>query len=409
MRVLFTAVAGRPHLYPLVPLAWAFRAAGHEVRFASSRSGTEVIIEAGLPAVLAGKGPRLTDEQRADLVNAVYSQPAWPADWPMIVRELGDGKRALLRRLGRYLVSAAESMVDDLIAFAREWWPDLIVHDAITYAGTVAGQLLGIPAIRHNFGSAVLPRLELDVDEPLPEYVRLFERFGLPPVLGAATVVEPTPPSLRFPVHAPPCLDVRYIPYNGPGLSPGWLSPDRDRPRICLTWGHTSPSSAGDAAPGPYRLALDALAPAGVEIIVVSTAEQLALLGDLPPNVRTAASVPLHFVLAHCDAIVQQGGDGTTLTAAVAGVPQLVITGKPDSEIAAGRIAAAGCGVHLPYQILRELPDAAGVIRSTMDKLLHDPDVRLATTALRREIESQPPPSEVVPRLERLSALVLRS
>src|SRR5437763_2801188 len=374
MRVLFTAVAGRPHLYPLVPLAWACRAAGHEVRFASSRSGTEAIIEAGLPAVLVGTGPRLTAEERAELVGAVYSEPAWPTDYPVNLHRLGDRQRALLRRLGRYLVSAAESMVDDLIGFGREWWPDLIVHDAITYAGTVAGQLLGVPALRHNFGSAVLPRLELDPDagweRPLPEYVRLFDRFGLPPVLSAATVVEPTPPSLRFPVHTQPTLDVRYIPYNGPGLSPGWLSPERDRPRICLTWGHTSPSSAGDAAPAPYRLALDALVPTGAEIIVVSTAEQIELLGELPPNVRAAASVPLHFVLEHCDAIVQQGGDGTTLTAAVAGVPQLVITGKPDSEIAAGRIAATGCAVHLPYQILRELPDAAGVVRSTMDKLL---------------------------------------
>src|SRR5437764_959853 len=82
---------------------------------------------------------------------------------------------------------------------------------------------------------------------------------------------------------------------------------------------------------------------------------------------------------------------------------------RTDPALAAGRIAATGCAVHLPYQILRELPDAAGVVRSTMDKLLHDPGVRTATTALRAEIESQPPPSEVVPRLERMSALVARS
>jgi len=402
MRVLFTAVAGRPHLYPLVPLAWACRTAGHEVRFASSRSGTEAIIEAGLPAVLVGTGPRLTSAERADLVGDVYSQPAWPADWAIAVRRLDDRQRALLARLGRYLVSAAEAMVDDLITFARQWRPDILVHDAITYAGPVAAELLGIPAVRHNFGSASLPRLELGDDGPLPEYVRLFGRFGLAPVLDATAVVEPTPPSLRFPVEVQPCHDVRYIPYNGPGLSPPWLEPRRQRPRICLTWGHTSPDSAGDAAAGPYRIALDALAATDVDLIVVSTAEQLSLLGEVPPNVRTAASVPLHFVVEHCDAIVQQGGDGTTLTAAAAGLPQLVITNKPDSEIAAGRLVSAGSGIHLHHQRLRETPGAAETIRLAMDRLLHDPPFRDAATRLRAEIERQPPPSEVVGALTRL-------
>ncbi|NED83271.1 glycosyl transferase, partial [Streptomyces sp. SID11233] len=38
MRFLFTTFAARPHLYPMVPLAWSALAAGHEVRIASTPS-----------------------------------------------------------------------------------------------------------------------------------------------------------------------------------------------------------------------------------------------------------------------------------------------------------------------------------------------------------------------------------
>ena len=38
MRVLITSAPMHGHLFPLVPLAWALRAAGHEVLVASPRT-----------------------------------------------------------------------------------------------------------------------------------------------------------------------------------------------------------------------------------------------------------------------------------------------------------------------------------------------------------------------------------
>ncbi|MFI9387204.1 nucleotide disphospho-sugar-binding domain-containing protein [Kutzneria sp. NPDC052558] len=397
MRVLFTAVAGRPHLFPLVPLAWACRAAGHEVRLASAPSAAEIIVHTGLPAVVIGSGPRQSPEDRADLVRSVYGQPPWPRDWPALVTRLDDGQRDLLARLGRYLVTAADAMADGLISFARQWKPDVIVHDAITYAGEVAAQKLDIPNVKHNFGTATQPRLHT-----VPEYAALFHRHHTIPRTAATATIDPTPHSMRFPTLAEPVLDMRYVPYNGSGTVPRWLAGPSPRPRVCVTWGHTAPDALGESAVDPYRMVIDALAPMDVDIVVVTTAAQLDELGALPTRVRTAPSAPLHLVLPHCDAIVQQGGDGTTLTAAVAGIPQLAITCKPDAEIAPGRLCAVGAGIHLYYQHLRSDPRCERVVRDAVSTLLADSGIGAAAGRLRAEIEEMPPPAELVATIEKL-------
>jgi UDP:flavonoid glycosyltransferase YjiC (YdhE family) len=398
MRVLFTAVAGRPHLFPLVPLAWACRAAGHEVRLASAPSATEVIVHTGLPAVVVGAGPRLSAPDRADLVRAVYGQPPWPRDWPAAVARLDDGQRALLARLGRYLATAADGMTDGLLSFARQWKPDIIVHDAITYAGEVTAQKLDIPNIKHNFGTATQPPLHTTT----PEYHHLFHKHHTTPRATPTATIDPTPPAMRFPTLTEPALDVRYVPYNGSGTVPHWLAAPRHRPRVCVTWGHTAPDALGESAVDPYRMVIDALAPMDVDIVVVTTAAQLDQLGPLPPRARTAPSAPLHLVLPHCDAIVQQGGDGTTLTAAAAGIPQLAITCKPDAEIAPGRLRAVGAGIHLYHQALRTDPRCEHIVRDAVSTLLTDPTITAAAERLRAEIEQMPTPADLVAAIEKL-------
>ncbi len=54
MRVLFTTQPASGHFHPLVPLAQALVAAGHEVRFASSRSFCPDIAASGFTAIPAG-------------------------------------------------------------------------------------------------------------------------------------------------------------------------------------------------------------------------------------------------------------------------------------------------------------------------------------------------------------------
>ncbi|TCO46631.1 nucleotide disphospho-sugar-binding domain-containing protein [Actinocrispum wychmicini] len=400
MRVLFTSSAARPHLFPVVPLAWACRAAGHEVRVASGVKIAADIVHTGLPAVLSGGVPVHPAKGRAEFVASIYSQEPWPHEWPVNPHLLNDRQREHLERLANAVIAGSAAMVADFVGFAQWWRPDIVVYEAVCYAGAVTAAVLGIPGVRHLFGSASLPCLELRDGRPLSAYVQMFRRFGVDVTTSAAMTVDPTPPSMRLADAEQPWRAMRYVPYNGSGDVPRWLAGPRSRPRVCVTWGHTMVRALGGAAAGPYRQAIDAIATLDVDIVVVASGEQLAQLGELPKRVRTSESTPLSLVLPYCDLIMHQGGDGTTLTAAAQGLPQLAITRKPDAEVPAGRLAMSGAGIHLRYQELRHNRSGWDLVRTAVEKLLADQAYRDAAGRLRAEIEGQPTPAELVPVLE---------
>jgi UDP:flavonoid glycosyltransferase YjiC (YdhE family) len=60
MRVLFTTFAWPSHYYPMVPLAWALRLAGHEVRMTSQPELLPTMRASGLPVTPVGTDVDLT-------------------------------------------------------------------------------------------------------------------------------------------------------------------------------------------------------------------------------------------------------------------------------------------------------------------------------------------------------------
>ncbi|HKT05144.1 MAG TPA: nucleotide disphospho-sugar-binding domain-containing protein [Rugosimonospora sp.] len=321
MRVLFTAGSGGPRLYPMVPLAWACRAAGHEVRLATT--------------------------------------PPYP-----------------------------QTMVDDLIGYAARWPADLLVYDAVADAGAVAATVLGIPGVRYLCGVSAFTRIG-----PLPEYRALFARFGAEPE-PPVSYLDSTPPGMRL-VELEPRIDLRYVPYHDAGREPAELHAlraPRDRPRACVTWGRDE----------PCRAAVCRLAESGVDVLMTTTVGQLRALGDLPAGVRGLPGVPLPLLLPYCDVLVQPGGEGATLTGAALGVPQVAVTRTPEHELTAGQLAATGAGVHLRYHELRR-DDRGSAICAAVHRVLVDPSYQDSADRLRKEIEAQPSPADVVPGLAALA------
>ena len=118
MRVLFCPHRDAQHLYPLVPLAWAGRAAGHDVRVAGPPALTTAIVHTGLPAVVVGRdkpAPTTADGSR----SAIVYRHQLPPDWPIRTHLLTADQRATIEMLGQNAADAAEYTVDELIAFAR--------------------------------------------------------------------------------------------------------------------------------------------------------------------------------------------------------------------------------------------------------------------------------------------------
>jgi len=81
VRILFAFFGTRPHLYPLVPLAWAFRAAGHDVRLASTPMWATEMAYSGLPTITVGGSPDVSSFARDELAGTMFTQQSWPVDW----------------------------------------------------------------------------------------------------------------------------------------------------------------------------------------------------------------------------------------------------------------------------------------------------------------------------------------
>lgn len=388
MRVLLTSWAWPTHFYPMVPLAWALRAAGHDVRVAVPPSLAGVVAASGLPVVEAGT-------ERIDAVARIREYiPGRPAPAPGA--KPGRGPRAVT-----LFAELAQEMAEDVVAFADAWRPDLVVHEPTAYAGPLAASVLGVPAVRLPWGADLMDREATRVYER-EVLAPLFARFGVDGVdLAGALTLDVCPSAMQVPdtvrPPGPRRQPMRYVPYNGSGRVPSPLPPaSRRRPRVCVTWGTTV-----GRLDGRMLLAGDvvaALEPMDVGILVAVSRSQRHLLGRLPERVKVLESVPLDVVLPHCDLVVGHGGAGSILTGLVHGLPQLVVPQLIDHGFNAQRFAATGAGLSLS----REEATAEGV-REAVGRLVEEPGYRKAAQEVRQEIAGRPSPAAVVPVLAALA------
>ncbi|MBR8745260.1 glycosyl transferase, partial [Nocardiopsis sp. MG754419] len=143
MRVLFATYAEKTHFLSMVPLAWALRTAGHEVRVASQPALGDVVTGTGLTMVPVGRDHdihRVLDAFPAlkQMVSGDELAPFDKADRPeeeSTWEYLREGYRNIVPWAFRL---ANDPMVEDLTEFCRWWRPDLVVWEPTTYAGAIA-------------------------------------------------------------------------------------------------------------------------------------------------------------------------------------------------------------------------------------------------------------------------------
>ncbi len=406
MRVLFTVSDWPAHYFPMVPLGWALQAAGHEVRVVCAPSQSRILERTGLTPVPVLGDLDMVFLTRFNNLNEI-KRGNWPYQGlPGLHPDTGEEMATLVdfdfdayadeckRRIVRETAVGAEGV----LGFARAWRPDLVVHDRLSLEGVLAGRALGIPHVAHLWGPVGTdetdPRLH-----PLPvDYTRTFPRHGLPQ-MGPDLIeylIDPCPDDLAPPTRALR-LPVRYVPYNGPGAMERWALQPPQRPRVCVLWSNSVSSSYGA---GSYLVprVVRALAGLGLELILPVHPDDVAGLGELPPEVRVVEQFPIRLLLPTCDAIVHHGGAGSVMTAAAAGVPQLGLTFGPEQDADAARLAATGAGTHLTGDRASE-----EAVRSAVSELLAAPSFRKAARHLQEQNDARPPQSALVPPLERLA------
>lgn len=383
MRVIIATWAHRSHYFPLVPLGWALLAAGHDVRIVAQPDAADLVARSGMP--FAPVGPRLD----LDSVVPGLRVPV-PPDATAQQRE-----RARQETAVKMFMAGSEVMVDGLAEFASGYAPDVIIYEPRIYAALKVARDLGVPAVRALSGGTDYTYMREEIERPI--LAPLWEQFKLGDTgpHGDLTV-DPCPPSLQLPGELPRQF-MRYVPYNGGGVLPDWVSAPPAKPRIVVTWGVTFARHTGHL--NPVKTAVEAVSDLDAEVIVAVFSEQSRLLGTLPPGARLIESMPLRLLLPTCSAVIHQGGAGTMMTSASCGVPQLIMSSIADEPDNARQLVRQGAGRTM------DLADAGHAsIREHVTALIEDARHREAALALRAEIEAQPTPASIVSRIGDLVA-----
>ncbi|WP_320774428.1 nucleotide disphospho-sugar-binding domain-containing protein [Streptomyces sp. CRN 30] len=405
MRVLFAVFPSAAHLHPVVPLARALQSAGHEVRVAMHPDMAGTVTATGLtvlpvgtpddlrPVVDLSRHPERLDRLTANLALDTEAPGDWREKWRQVCNVL----------------SLYPAVLDDLVALARGWRPDLVVWDTFCLPGAIAAHLTGATHVRYLWGQDNIgwlrqrSRAAPDADDPLPALMEpLLAPYGLDFreefLLGQFTL-DLMPPGMALPLDVRR-IPVRRVPYNGVGPRPAWLRERPDRPRVCFTLGLGGRGrqffrETGVALPD----LLDAVADLDVELVATLDDGQVAELPAIPPHVRTSGYVPLDQVLPTCAAVVHHGGGGTFATAVAHEVPQLVVPLPFWAELATARhVRRRGAG------ILRSTAEFTPcTFREDLRRLLHEETFRRGAAALHEESLTSPAPGDVVPVLERLA------
>lgn len=372
MRVLFSTTAAEGHFLPLVPLASATRAAGHEVVFATAASFAPRVAKEGFETLPAG-----IDLEELERRFAPTRAQLWTADMPPAERRA----RAFS---GRFAAIEAPAKHDELFAAAESWGAGAIVHEPADLSASLVAARLGVPTINQSFGRAI-PASALRAAAEL--VAPLWKSAGIEPdpLAGAyrGPYVDICPPSLES--EAPPSgvdvLPLRPV-ARGAGRRAG-------RPLAYVTLGTVFNSI------DLFRDLLDSFAPLPCDVLMtVGETVDPAVLGQIPANAEVARYIPQREILPRASVVVSHGGSGSTLGALAHGCPIVFVPQGADQFENALATAEAGAGVVVT-------PDRQSVpnLREALRTVLLDRRYAERAEDVAREIAALPPPARVAESL----------
>lgn len=355
MRLLVATIPGAGHINPLLPLACAAAAAGHEVRWATGANSLPAVRAAGLDGIAVGPD---FPELLAALATRTRGIP-------------GDGVPT--ERLTRWMAPrlfgevATPATIDALLAVAQAFRPDAVLFDSRCYAGALVAAAVGaLPVLQ-----AVTRLLPRDVEQRVSDAVTpLWRELGLPtPELAGVfdgLVLSAYPASLDATEEYESMEVLRLAPAGAAPPAPPWLGDLSSRPLVYVTLGTVFGGQVE-----VLRALVNGVAAAGASVLLTTgSAIEPASLGDLPAHVRVEQFVPQDSVLPHCTAVVSHGGSGTTLGAWAHGLPHVAMPQGADQFINADILVRHRLGA-----AVLERPATAQSVNEALTKVLGDPSI----------------------------------
>jgi UDP:flavonoid glycosyltransferase YjiC (YdhE family) len=381
LRVLFSVRPFRGHLHPLIPLARAFKRAGHSVAVAAAEDVGEVVVSARLTWFPAGLNPR----QVPDLHPGCRPDYGYPE---------------------------VNAKVEDLLdVFLGQFQPDAVIREPTDLAPIIASELVGAVNVIYGLARFIPPASwsVLGADRTITD---LRAAYHLPADPGLEcmyrdlylAVLTPGLEAL-WPLPVPAVQRIRYVNWDGNsrqrgrpvrvGDSTAHAAGHPDRPTVLMTLG-TVYNTYTDL----FERFLEAVTDQDYDVIcTLGDGADPAVMDSAPANVRFVRYQPHSTLLPGCGALLCHAGFNTTLGALVAGVPVVCVPLGSDQEHNARQCAARGFGLSL-----RDAEATPERIRAAVRRVLDDPSFSLKTTDFRDRMRRRPALGAAVRRVERLVA-----
>lgn len=379
MRILFTFIGGLGHFEPLVPVARASEAAGHEVAVACS-GGLAARVEATGFVCMGTSSPR-PSAPRARGTTQLSAVDPRAAEVEFAVNFADKGAR-------RHAIAIQERI--------SEWRPDVIVHDEADLGSAIAAEVMGIPtATILVLAAGMLMRPDL-VAAPL---ATLRAEHGLSPdpdlsMLTRGLVLSPFPPSFRSP-HSPVQLPETTFSFRS-ASPPPTPAPRSSRKRAYATLGTVFNTESGDL----FERLLAGLGEVDADVVLtVGKDLDPAVFGPQPGHVRVEQFIPQEQVLRTADLVVSHGGSGSLMATLTHGLPSVLLPLGADQPHNAARAQELGLAHTLDAATV-----TAAMISQSVERALHDLTALDRTRRVAEEIRALPSVEETLPLLERLNA-----
>ena len=361
MRCFLGAFGDPGHAFPMLALGAELVTRGHEVTLETWSRWREPVLAGGMRFVAAPEYPVFPTRER----------PMSP--YEAVVAAVTDTRPAL--------AAAA---------------PDVVVHDVLTLAPALAGELEGVPAVTliphlYPVGEPGLAPFGLGARRPRTRagetLWRAFDpvvarglargrdqlndtrrRVGLAPVdrlfggLSRELCLVATFPQLEYPRRWPDHVHV-----VGPLLwEPGGADvsdPPGEDPLVLI-----ATSTAQDPENRMLRAALEGLAGEPVRVLGVWNGRPLEPPITIPANARLVRWLSYERVMPRCALVVCHGGSGTLGRALASSCPVLAVPHAGDMPENAARLVWTGAGRRLPWPLLHPR-----TLRHAVRRALADP------------------------------------
>jgi UDP:flavonoid glycosyltransferase YjiC (YdhE family) len=399
LNVLLGAFGDPGHAFPMIALGRALHARGHHVTLQTWERWRAPIEREGLTFTPA------PEYSAFPIPTSTNSAPAQPLDF----------------------YEAVVYATRDTLPLVHELRPDVVVHDILTLAPSLAGELAGVPRAtliphvnpdsapgfpiysfgarlpRTHLGHALWRRAHMPVRQGLENgrlaLNRTRSQVGLPPLdyphggTSRDLALLATFPQLEYPRSWPSHMHVVGPLMWEPPAEDVTLPPG-DAPLVLV-----APSTSQDPDHRLLHAALRGLADLPVRVLATWNRRLPARPLPVPANARLVDWVSYARTMASCDVVVCHAGHGTVVRALSSGCAVVACPVAGDMNENAARVDWAGAGVRVPRRFISPRP-----LRLAVERALGEPSIRARAHELEAWAATHDPGKHAAELVEQLAS-----